>query len=287
VLRQPRQGEDVKQLQQKLKDAGFDPGEVDGKFGPKTEAALRAYQAANGLRVDGRAGEETYAALGLEYIGHRSARAPAGAGSGADAAGGAPDASAAPGATPEAGAAEAPSASSTPEAAAAAAGTTQLDVPFVSQWTLSRPRVACFRACKEMLAGVGLKDRGPANALWLHGAEGLGVSASSAQALRAQIDSDLEAGKPVFVGVNRPGGSNQNQDGVTDHWVVVTGKGVDEQGRTYYTFHDPGRRDASAGSDQNPENRFYVDEKTGQLYTEDADGNRRYDVTAVRTSEAA
>jgi peptidoglycan hydrolase-like protein with peptidoglycan-binding domain len=71
TLRRRHQGEDVKQLQQKLKDAGFDPGDVDGKFGARTEAALRAYQQANGLKVDGRAGEETFKAMGLEYIGRR------------------------------------------------------------------------------------------------------------------------------------------------------------------------------------------------------------------------
>ncbi|MDX2010190.1 MAG: peptidoglycan-binding protein [Myxococcaceae bacterium] len=108
MLRRRHQGEDVKQLQQKLKDAGFDPGDIDGKFGPRTEAALRAFQQANGLRVDGRAGEETFRALGLEYIGRR-AQTPAGGatdGSGTPA-GGAVDG--AGGGTPAGGAAEAPS----------------------------------------------------------------------------------------------------------------------------------------------------------------------------------
>ncbi|RPH82305.1 MAG: peptidoglycan-binding protein, partial [Candidatus Rokuibacteriota bacterium] len=33
-------GEHVKAVQQALKDKGHDPGEVDGKMGPKTQAAL-------------------------------------------------------------------------------------------------------------------------------------------------------------------------------------------------------------------------------------------------------
>ena len=37
--------------------------DIDGKFGPKTENALREYQKKNGLEVDGVAGPATYAKL--------------------------------------------------------------------------------------------------------------------------------------------------------------------------------------------------------------------------------
>src|SRR5690349_10295747 len=38
----------VKQVQQALKDKGQDPGPVDGKMGPKTQAALTSFQQAQG-----------------------------------------------------------------------------------------------------------------------------------------------------------------------------------------------------------------------------------------------
>ncbi len=46
-------------LQKALKRAGFDPGPLDGISGPKTRAAIKAFQAARGLVVDGIAGPVT------------------------------------------------------------------------------------------------------------------------------------------------------------------------------------------------------------------------------------
>ncbi len=53
----------ARELQQALKDRGFDPGDIDGVIGRNTIAAIRAFQAANGLEVDGIAGRNTIAAL--------------------------------------------------------------------------------------------------------------------------------------------------------------------------------------------------------------------------------
>jgi len=53
----------VRQLQQALTAAGYEPGPADGTYGEQTEAAVVAFQKANGLSVDGRVGPETAAAL--------------------------------------------------------------------------------------------------------------------------------------------------------------------------------------------------------------------------------
>jgi hypothetical protein len=53
----------IEQLQQALSKAGYDPGPADGNFGRLTEAAVAAFQEANGLSVDGRVGPETASAL--------------------------------------------------------------------------------------------------------------------------------------------------------------------------------------------------------------------------------
>lgn len=56
-------GSAVSELQQALADAGFDPGPIDGDFGPQTRAAVMAFQQRNGLDVDGVVGPQTWGAL--------------------------------------------------------------------------------------------------------------------------------------------------------------------------------------------------------------------------------
>lgn len=63
TLKRGSSGPDVQAVQQRLSDLGFDPNGLDGNFGPGTEAAVRAFQAANGLGVDGQVGPNTLAAL--------------------------------------------------------------------------------------------------------------------------------------------------------------------------------------------------------------------------------
>lgn len=62
TLRRGDSGEVIVYLQTLLCDAG-DTIPVDGKFGQKTEAAVRAFQQAEGLTVDGVVGAKTWAAL--------------------------------------------------------------------------------------------------------------------------------------------------------------------------------------------------------------------------------
>lgn len=56
-------GTDVRTYQQQLADRGFSPGTIDGVRGPKTIAAVKQFQLANGLTVDGIVGRQTLGAL--------------------------------------------------------------------------------------------------------------------------------------------------------------------------------------------------------------------------------
>ncbi|MGX8693142.1 MAG: spore cortex-lytic enzyme [Clostridia bacterium] len=58
-------GQRVTEIQTRLKNWGYYDGAVDGVYGSRTEAAVRWFQRRNGLSVDGQAGPQTLAALGL------------------------------------------------------------------------------------------------------------------------------------------------------------------------------------------------------------------------------
>lgn len=63
TLRKNNKGTQVKVLQWLLNDNGFDCGTVDGIYGSKTLAAVKAYQKAHGLTTDGVVGRNTWTQL--------------------------------------------------------------------------------------------------------------------------------------------------------------------------------------------------------------------------------
>lgn len=72
------EGEDVKNLQEKLKIMGFlDVDEVDTIYGPKTKEAVTAFQTVYKLQVDGIAGADTIEAINNALNGSRRIRRPA------------------------------------------------------------------------------------------------------------------------------------------------------------------------------------------------------------------
>ena len=65
VMQVGDKGFEIENLQQALKTEGYAIDAVDGVFDADLEATLRAFQADNGLSVDGIAGPATLAKLGL------------------------------------------------------------------------------------------------------------------------------------------------------------------------------------------------------------------------------
>ena len=58
-------GTEVRQIQTALKKQGYYSGSVDGIYGSQTQTAVRKFQAAKGLTVDGICGSATLSALGI------------------------------------------------------------------------------------------------------------------------------------------------------------------------------------------------------------------------------
>ncbi len=145
-------------------------------------------------------------------------------------------------------------------------GPVHLQVPWYSQivggngftpsWT------ACFLASRAMAAQAGATVLGPDRRIQVatgENADGTIVAdPTRATEGRAYVDSELDAGRPVVVGVSHRDGYRGNVDRITDHFVVITGRDTDDQGRTFYTFHDPATRHEDKGSDDVVANRFHV-----------------------------
>jgi len=55
----------VKEIQTALVNAGYKPGPVDGKLGPRTKTAIIAFQKDMGLKADGVVGRKTWGKLGI------------------------------------------------------------------------------------------------------------------------------------------------------------------------------------------------------------------------------
>ena len=62
-VRKKAEGGLTELIQQCLINKGYACGEIDGKFGIKTETAVMKFQKANGLTIDGIVGKKTWKAL--------------------------------------------------------------------------------------------------------------------------------------------------------------------------------------------------------------------------------
>lgn len=65
-------GEEVKQIQTKLKRWGYYTGNIDGIYGTKTVEAVKYFQRKNGLTADGIAGPATLKAMGVTSTNSKS-----------------------------------------------------------------------------------------------------------------------------------------------------------------------------------------------------------------------
>ncbi len=71
----PLHGDDVRELQRRLNQLGFDCGYDDGLLGARTAAAIREFQLNVGMPVDGIAGPQTFGLLGRLHRQHQEAPA--------------------------------------------------------------------------------------------------------------------------------------------------------------------------------------------------------------------
>jgi hypothetical protein len=72
------------------------------------------------------------------------------------------------------------------------------------------------------------------------------------------LNAELDAGRPVIVGVDYHSGKS-NFDNLTDHWVVIVGRGSSNKGQ-YYTYYEVAEKEEAEATDTS-KNRFYFHAK--------------------------
>lgn len=290
VMMKGHSGPGVQDLQRILNQMGANPPLAeDGLFGPKTEAALVAFQTSAGApNPNGRFGRDSLLAVqtnrafwpegGFDYRKYESATGKGGGRRAPQLGDHPPEGSVR---AADLAAADQARRARTPKEAPEVSNdgrTIDLRTPWFSQYDRAHVEgagdTACYRAVRAMgrAAGInpppGLGDRIQVAT----GEDSLGrvrTDASRVGAARKYIDGQLEAGRPVAVGVSHQGSKDVgNGDQVTDHFVLITGRGTDAQGRQFYSYNDPSVMDAGQGKN----NRFYVDPGSGNLVHEGAMG---------------
>ena len=67
VIGEVKSRPNIKEIQIALKNAGYEPGTIDGKMGKQTRDAVIAFQKAHNLRANGKVGHKTWNLL-KEYL---------------------------------------------------------------------------------------------------------------------------------------------------------------------------------------------------------------------------
>jgi peptidoglycan hydrolase-like protein with peptidoglycan-binding domain len=100
------------------------------------------------------------------------------------------------------------------------------------------------------------------------------VNKANSQKMLNALDAELDARHPVIAGVSyRKQDGKEYNEGVTDHFITISGRGQDDVG-SFYTFQD---------SAQGNTHKLYLDPVTGRLSGK-GDMLGTYDVTLIHTA---
>ncbi len=182
----------------------------------------------------------------------------------------------------------------TPIAANSTCGKSEIDLrqkikwqtQFDTKWgTRERQMVACKRTCDDILINSGLKATS-LSSLYQTALENdthtkLVINTSVSKDAISYLDSELEKGHPVQVGVDHGLGYkiNNNADHSTDHFVVIVGRKCNGI-KCYYLFYDVGTSHKEKGASDN--NRLYLDETDKSLRGKTVYNGHLYTVTQIR-----
>ena len=152
---------------------------------------------------------------------------------------------------------------------------------------LEAQQTACLRACVAICKNAGVKRPGQNSTNVIQTAKEVGndlvIDEENSKKGVDYINTELERGFPMVVGVNHTIGNNYNEK-TTDHFIVIVGKGFDNNRKqVFYTYYEVGKRLKQDG--MNVDNKLYLQDN-GAL-SQDTKNNlgHKYTVTQVRKNE--
>lgn len=151
----------------------------------------------------------------------------------------------------------------------------------------------CMSVCKAIMANYGVSPGSSANVYQLLFERNGVLEYYDTQNYKtvydnaiACINRHLDANRPIIVGVNHTL-SNAINEGTTDHWIVIAGRGYDTtEKKYYYTYMDTGRNNASGGCNTT-ENRLYYD-SINYIFRDNKAGwekDKIFDVSQIRPND--
>lgn len=110
------------------------------------------------------------------------------------------------------------------------------------------------------------------------------TSTGNAKTVFDMINTHLDANRPIKVGVDYKKGGNQS-DHLTDHWVVVNGRGYDTAKQQYYfNYIETGRYKTSAKAAVG-DNRLYYNSGKGTISGSRWDRKFTYVINQIKTNK--
>ncbi|MEP7095348.1 MAG: hypothetical protein ABI793_14900 [Flavobacterium sp.] len=157
---------------------------------------------------------------------------------------------------------------------------------FDSKWgNYNAQSSACKKTCDDILIKSGLTatslDRLFQTAIENDTHTKLIIDSEISKKGIIYLDSELEKGNPVQVGVDHDLNYkiDNNKDHSTDHFIVIVGRGCDNN-KIFYTFYDVGTSFEEKGASDN--NRLYLDTSDNSIKGKTVYNNNLYTVTQIR-----
>ncbi|WP_281671020.1 hypothetical protein [Rikenella microfusus] len=146
----------------------------------------------------------------------------------------------------------------------------------------------CMQGCIQILANYGIRTYSVSTIIMAtEGTNGqLNIYPRSYIDGVNAINRHINAGRPIIAGISRGWGIGVgNYNAATDHFVVITGRGIDyNTGKYYYTYMETGTSNSTQGCNTN-NNRLYLDPVIPILEDLSGMNGDKYRVTEVRIND--